>query len=244
MQCIFHPIIWSALKPMKADSRDTKMKQPLGVTAYEKIYQKIVRLEFEPGQHLEEKHLIERLGMGRTPIREALLRLVGENLVESQPGRGYIVRPITLQNIKASFDMMRILETGAAELAIKQNLDPFLNAMEKANGAVKAAIKENKLLRLVEANHDFHQHYARCSHNEYLIRSIDQIRSESKRLSYLSYVNEIDPGISLSHHYAAVIREHDEIIDCLREKNTALLKKTVLKHINAFQRRIILFMSS
>ncbi len=229
---------------MKADSRDTKMKQPLGVTAYEKIYQKIVRLEFEPGQHLEEKHLIERLGMGRTPIREALLRLVGENLVESQPGRGYIVRPITLQNIKASFDMMRILETGAAELAVKQNLDPFLNAMEKANGAVKAAIKENKLLRLVEANHDFHQHYARCSHNEYLIRSIDQIRSESKRLSYLSYVNEIDPGISLSHHYAAVIREHDEIIDCLREKNTALLKKTVLKHINAFQRRIILFMSS
>lgn len=229
---------------MKTDSRDTKMKQPLGVTAYEKIYQKIVRLEFEPGQHLEEKHLIERLGMGRTPIREALLRLVGENLVESQPGRGYIVRPITLQNIKASFDMMRILETGAAELAIKQNLDPFLNMMEKANTAVKAAIKENKLLRLVEANHDFHQHYARCSHNEYLIRSIDQIRSESKRLSYLSYVNEIDPGISLRHHYAAVIREHDEIIDCLREKNTALLKKTVLKHINAFQRRIILFMSS
>jgi DNA-binding GntR family transcriptional regulator len=229
---------------MKADPRGTKTKQPLGVTAYEKIYQKIVRLEFEPGQHLEEKHLIERLGMGRTPIREALLRLVGENLVESQPGRGYIVRPITLQNIKASFDMMRILESGAAELAVKQNLDPFLIAMEKANGAVKSAIKEDKLLRLVEANHDFHQHYARCSHNEYLIRSIIQIRSESKRLSYLSYVNEVDPGISLSHHYDAVIREHEQIIDCLREKNTTLLKKTVLEHINAFQRRIILFMSS
>jgi GntR family transcriptional regulator, rspAB operon transcriptional repressor len=229
---------------MKAKASDAETKQPLGVTAYEKIYKKIVSLEFEPGQHLEEKHLIERLGMGRTPIREALLRLVGENIVESQPGRGYIVRPITLQNIRATFEMMRILESGVVSLAVRQNVDPFLIKMEKAGAAVRSAIKDGNPLVLVEANHEFHQYYAQCSHNEYLIRGINRIRNEAKRLSYLSYVNEVDPGISLSSHYDSVIREHEKIVNCLRKKNEGLLKETVLEHINAFQKRIILFMSS
>jgi DNA-binding GntR family transcriptional regulator len=229
---------------MKAEARHAETKVPLGVAAYEKIYQKIVSLDFEPGQRLEEKQLIEHLEMGRTPIREALLRLVGENMVESQPGRGYIVRPITLQNIKATFEMMKILETGVAGIAVRQELTPFLNKMKKASAMVKSAIEEGDPLGLVEANHDFHQYYARCSRNEYLIRGITQIRSEAKRLSYLSYVNEVDPGLSLSNHYESVIHEHERMITCLKEKNEQLLKETVLEHIQAFQKRIILFMSS
>ncbi|CAB5111814.1 Transcriptional regulator, GntR family [Olavius algarvensis associated proteobacterium Delta 3] len=229
---------------MNAETRHSETRLPLGVAAYEKIYQKIVSLDFEPGQRLEEKQLIEQLGMGRTPIREALLRLVGNNMVESQPGRGYIVRPITLQNIKAAFEMMKILETGVVSLAVRQNVTPLLSKMEKASAAVKSAIQDDNPLRLVEANHKFHQYFAQCSHNEYLIRGINQIRSEAKRLSYLSYVNEVDPVISLSDHYESVIREHDKIITCLRDKNEELLKKTVLEHITAFQRRIIYYMSS
>jgi DNA-binding GntR family transcriptional regulator len=229
---------------MKTQAGNTETRQLFAVTAYEKIYQEIVTLGFEPGQHLEEKQLIEHLGMGRTPIREALLRLVGENMVESQPGRGYIVRPITLQNIKAAFEIMKILETGVVSLAVRQNVTPFLVKMEKAGSAVKAAIEDGNPLRLVEANHNFHQYYACCSHNEYLIRGINQIRNEAKRLSYLSYANEVDPVISLSDHYDSVIREHDKIITCLRDKNEGLLKETVLEHIKAFQRRIALFMSS
>ena len=229
---------------MKTSAGNAENRQSFAITAYEKIYQKIVTLDFEPGQHLEEKQLIERLEMGRTPIREALLRLVGEHIVESQPGRGYIVRPITLQNIKATFEMMKILETGVVSLAVRQNADPFLAKMEKAGAAVKAAIKDGNPLDLVAANHDFHQYYARCSHNEYLVRGISQIRNEAKRLSYLSYANEVDPGISLGDHYNSVIHEHDVIINCLRDKNSELLKETILEHIKAFQRRIILFMSS
>ncbi len=237
-------LILGKFEPMKTNAANAETRQSLGVTAYEKIYQKIVCLDFEPGQRLEEKQLIEHLGMGRTPIREALLRLVGKNIVETQPGRGYIVRPITLQNIKATFEMMKILETGVVSLALRQNATPFLIKMEKANAAVKSAIKDGNPLSLVEANHDFHKYYAQCSHNEYLVRAINQIRSEAKRLSYLSYSNEVDPVTSLSDHYESVIHEHDKIITCLRDKNEELLQETVLEHIKAFQRRIILFLSS
>jgi DNA-binding GntR family transcriptional regulator len=229
---------------MKANATNTGARQSLAATAYEKVYQNIITLGFEPGQRLEEKQLIEHLGMGRTPIREALLRLVGENMVEALPGRGYIVRPLTLQNIKATFEMMKILEIGVVGLAVRQNIDPYLLKMETAGAAVKSAIKTFNLLDLVEANHDFHQYYARCSGNEYLVRGINQIRSEAKRLSYLSYANEVGTGISLTSHYDSVIQEHAQIITCLRDKNEELLKKTILDHIKAFQKRIILFISS
>ncbi|MGD9183016.1 MAG: GntR family transcriptional regulator, partial [Desulfobacterales bacterium] len=61
------------------------------------------------------------MGIGRTPIREALLRLVGEKIVESHPQKGVIVRPITLQNTKAVFEGMKILELGVVSLAIRQD---------------------------------------------------------------------------------------------------------------------------
>ena len=71
-------------------------KQPLAVTAYETIVRKIICLEYPPGQYLEENQLVEELGIGRTPVREALVRLQSENMIESQPNKGVVVRPIRI----------------------------------------------------------------------------------------------------------------------------------------------------
>jgi DNA-binding GntR family transcriptional regulator len=219
-------------------------KQPLGITAYQKIYQKIITLAYKPGQRLEEKRLMEELNLGRTPIREALLRLIGEKLVESHPGKGAIVRPITLQNIKATFEMMKILETGVADLMVRHDVMPYLEPMMAASRAVKSAIAQKDVLGLVEANHDFHLNYARCSYNDYLFSFVNAIRTEAKRLSYLSYSAEMNSGTPLTEHYRSVIAEHEEIMTYLREKNSQRLKQTVLEHINTFQTRIIRYMST
>ncbi len=219
-------------------------RQSLAVKAYEKIIHKIISLEYNPGQRLEENQLVERLGIGRTPIREALLRLAGENMVESQPNKGFVVRSITLQNTKAVFEGMKILELAVASLAVRQDATILRSKMEASNEKVKSAVKSMDVFGLVEANHDFHMYFADCSHNEYLVRAVNEVRSEAKRLSYLSYANEIDPERSLQIHYESVIREHDEIITYLGERNEARLKETIEKHIRTFQQRIILYMTS
>jgi DNA-binding GntR family transcriptional regulator len=219
-------------------------RQPLGVTAYRRIYREIITLAYEPGQRLEEKWLMEHLGMGRTPIREALIRLAGEKLVASEPGRGFMVRPITLQNIKATFGAMKILEAGVADLTAQHDVSDHLEKMKEANREVKEAMTRGDLLGLVEANHVFHHYYARCSFNDYLVHYLNEIRSEAKRLSYMSYANDMDGGTSLEEHYRSVAREHADIIGHLRKKRTNALKKTVLTHISAFQRRILMFMST
>jgi DNA-binding GntR family transcriptional regulator len=227
---------------MISSQNRTNGKQPLASAAYEKIYQKIITLEYEPGVKLEENQLVEQLGLGRTPVREALLRLVSDMIVESHSNIGFIVRPITLQNTKSVFTALQILELGVADLAVQHDISAFLPPMAEANQAVKAAMKEMDILKLVDANSAFHRQFALCSKNEYLVMSLHKVRCESNRLAYLSYGNEIDPARNLQEHYDSVVREHDDIITGLKTRDIDRLQDTLCQHIRTFQKRIIHYM--
>ncbi len=219
-------------------------KQPLAAIAYETIVRKIICLEYQPSQHLEESQLVEDLGIGRTPIREALVRLHGEKMVESHPKRGVIVRPITLQNTKAMFESMGIFEFGVADIAANKDCTNFIQKMKAANNKIQIAAKSKDLLGMVEANHLFHINFARCSQNEFLIRAIDDVRSEAKRLSYLSYHNIIGSGKNFEPYYNVVVEEHDKMIVSLENHDYKRLKELLTDHISTFRERIILFMVS
>lgn len=229
---------------MNAVSETISIKQPLGVTAYEQIYRRIMTLEYVPGQPLDEKDLMAELGIGRTPIREALLRLASDFMVESQPKRGCIVRPLTIQNTRAAFSALRIMEQGAAELALKQDNTPILPLMRQANDEVASAIKQSDVIALVEANSRFHAHFSRCSRNDYLINALGQVRCETNRLAYLSFGNQIDPLRTLGEHYKSVVAQHRKIIECLQDHNEDCLMTTLQEHSRIFQNRIIMYIAS
>lgn len=229
---------------MNAVPEAIPVKQPLGQTAYEQIYRRIMTLEYAPGQPLDEKNLMAELGIGRTPIREALLRLTSDFMVESPPNRGCIVRPITLQNTRSAFRALHILEQAVADLALKQENTDLLPLMSRANGDVEAAIARNDVIGLVEANSRFHAHFASCSRNDYIIHALGQVRCETNRLAYLSFGNEIDPLRTLGEHYDSVVSQHRTIIDCLRIHDEDLLKTTLQEHSRIFQNRIIMYMAS
>lgn len=219
-------------------------KQPLAVTAYETIVRKIISLEYQPSQHLEENQLVEDLGIGRTPVREALVRLRGEKMLESHPNKGVVVRPITIQNAKAMFESMEIIELGIAKLAMTKETATFIPQMEEANKILENAFHANNTFDLTEANHLFHMNFAKCSHNEFLCRADNEVRNEAKRLSFLSYDNAIDPDTPLKEHFESVISEHREMITCLKNKDKNRLNQIIMKHIQTFRERIILFMIS
>ncbi|MCM2286628.1 MAG: GntR family transcriptional regulator [Desulfobacula sp.] len=218
-------------------------RQPLAVTAYETIVRKIICLEYQPSQYLEENQLVEELGIGRTPVREALVRLQSENMIESQPNKGVIVKPITLQNTKAMFESMHIFEFGVVDVALVKDCTNFIKRMRLSNEAVKNAVLSNDVFGLVEANHEFHMNFARCSQNEFLVRAVHDVRKEAKRLSYLSYNNIIDPQRPLELHYQSVVQEHDRIIESLILKDEVGLKQLLQEHIETFRQRIITFMT-
>ncbi len=221
-----------------------KAKQPLALRAYEILHEKIITMRLRPGEHIDEKRIVRELGIGRTPVREALLRLASESLVESEPNKGFVVKPLTLQDVKAMFEALKVLEVGMCQLAISQDPTGCLELMKAAQLRVKKAIEEGDLLGLVRANHEFHMNFARCSGNQYLARSLNEVRNEVNRLAYLSYGGDITLTGDLYDHYQTVIKEHELIMKFLREKKLTPLKETILSHIRTFQGRIIRYLTS
>ncbi len=189
--------------------------------------------------------LMEHLGIGRTPVREALFRLSTEFLVEAQPQKGFVVRPITLQSVKSMFEALKLLELGVVDLAVKQDVTEFLPVLSEANKAIETAIEQSDYYGLVERNDDFHMALARCTGNEYLIHATQDVRCEANRLSYLSFSYEIgSPGKSLRNHYESVIEHHEELIENLRQRNVKRLRELICEHIKAFQMRVVEYLTS
>lgn len=235
------PGSYNSTGPLKAAEGS---RQSLAACAYTAIYRNIVSLVYEPGQRLEENLLVEQLGIGRTPVREALLSLAADLLVESSPGKGFTVRPITLQNTKAAFDALLILELGVAHLAVRQDVSPFIPGMESANADVIKAAQRMDILELVEANGAFHTQFAACSRNLYLVQALQKVRCETNRLAYLSYGNEIELQRSLKVHYDSVVAQHAEIIACIRSRNEARLQAVIEGHIQIFKARMIQYLTA
>lgn len=219
-------------------------KKPLVSVAYDAICRKIITLEYEPGQQLNEQVLTEDLSIGRTPIREALCNLNADMLIESQPGKGVIVRAITLQNTKSVFKALEIFETGVAALALQNRNTEYITLMEEANTAMKQAMESMDVYALVDTNNDFHIAYSNCSKNIYLVEALRKVRCEANRLAYLSFANEIVSEQSLFEHYKRVVVQHDTIIEHLTARNEEELTKVLLLHIAEFRTRIIGYLAS
>lgn len=210
--------------------------------AYDKIFQQIMTTDFQPGQQLEEKYLMEALNIGRTPIREALMRLEINMMVESKSGKGFTVRPVTLQSTRAVFETLAILEKGVADLAATKEIGPQLDKMTVANQNLQKAAEAYDTLAMVKENYSFHLAYAECSHNEYLIHGITAVQCETRRLAYLSFGDRINDRKGLSEHYLTVIDEHQQIIDLLNARNIEQLKHIIDLHVEAFKTRIVSFL--
>ena len=222
---------------------DVSIKKPLYDVAFDEIYRRIITMEYAQGQVLHEKQLMEALGIGRTPIREALPRLAGCGILESHPNRAWTVRPITLQNIKAVFEALEIMEMGVIGLAVRQDPTPLLDQMAAAQADVEAAIRDQDILGLVESNHRFHMSFYAAARNEYLLHGLSRIRFETKRLAYISYGQNLKQENSSAAHYATVRREHGAMMHHLKEQDADGLRRTCRDHLAAFRERIIQYLN-
>jgi DNA-binding GntR family transcriptional regulator len=223
---------------------DSANKRLLCDVAFDEIYRRIITLGYDQGQVLHEKQLMAELKIGRTPIREALPRLAACGILDSHPNGAWIVRPITLANIKAVFEALEIMEMGVISLAVRHDPGPLIDEMAATQKQVEAAITAGDILALVESNHRFHMGFYRAARNAYLVHGLDRIRFETKRLAYISYSQNRDTGQVLTRHYDAVRREHGAMMRYLVDRNLEGLRQTCLAHIAAFRDRIIRYLSS
>src|SRR3989475_13333771 len=156
--------------PLDDPKTKTHASENLAARVYSQIKNLILCNEYMPGQKLHHQHLSERLGVSRTPVREALTRLVQEGYVTFLPNRGFTCKEIRLQEAEELYDLREALEAFAVEKAIENltddGLDDFANKVDRYGEDVQKQFTKERLVY----DQDIHLGIARLSGNATLTK--------------------------------------------------------------------------
>lgn len=175
--------------------------------AYRMLKRQLLTCELEPSSELREAEVAERLGLGRTPTREALSRLVHEGLVEVRPRQGYRVAEITLQGVREAFELRRQLEPLSVRLAIERATDEELQSLHVYAHSEYDHSDQDTYERFIEDNREFHVRLAAFG-NVRLSRMLRGILEEHQRLYFRGLgMRDVSQEHSQEHHrlYDAVL---------------------------------------
>jgi DNA-binding GntR family transcriptional regulator len=180
---------------------------------------------------LREDELMKDLGMGRTPLREAVKRLALENLVEVQPRRGTFVTAVEAADIQGVTEVRAELEGYAAELAALR-LDPETRARAEALvseiEALDGAGDQGQLMRMDERIHRF---IWDAAHNPYLTQTLERYFTHSLRIWYLV----LDRVPTLGH----AVHDQTQLLEAILDRSGPHARTIMHEHVLAFQREIL-----
>lgn len=197
-------------------------------TAKESVFQilkeRIMRQELHAGDPLPEVALAKSLGVSRTPVREAILQLQKEGLVEVIPNRGAFVTFITLKELKNIIQFLQILEGAAVELAIDRLEAARLTALERDLLALKEIGPGVSHEQTSKPGIQLHDLILQACGNERIAGAAGHIREQIRALSKTAM--EKIPGRPLES-----LEEHLRIIRALKERDGAAAKKALIEHM-------------
>lgn len=204
---------------------------PLRDVVFNTLRQAILRGEMEPGERLMEIQLAQKLGVSRTPIREAIRKLELEGLVIMIPRKGAEVAHITEKDMKDVLEVRSTLEELVVELAIKNVTEEKLDELKAANKVFESAVVSKDVVNIVEADVKFHDILYSMTNNARLIQIINNLREQMYRYR-LEYVKD-------ARTHSILISEHNDIIKQIREKNVSVAKTVIHQHISNQEKGII-----
>jgi DNA-binding GntR family transcriptional regulator len=173
--------------------------------AYDELKRRILDNELPPGTQALEQQTAEWLGMSRTPVREALIRLAQEGMVEVRPRHGMRVLPIAIADLREIYDLLAGLEATAADILARRGL----NAVEAAElegllTGMTAALDAGDLITWAEGDARFHRRIVEMSGNQRLIMMVETIREQSHRARMATLRLRPKPVASNEEHAAVV----------------------------------------
>jgi DNA-binding GntR family transcriptional regulator len=210
-------------QPEAADARS------LADQAYYRIRELIVTLELPPGSLVSERELMEQLGLGRTPVREALRALARERLVVVYPRRGMFVSPVDVGDLAGLSEVRITLEGHAARLAAERATEA-----ERAETITLLAELDESAAHdertLIDLDQRLHRHVYRCAHNPFLEATLNEYYMLTLRIWFLA----LDRVVRLGD----AIQEHRELLEAIRDRDPARAEDVMQRHVEGFERAI------
>ncbi|MGN0514567.1 MAG: GntR family transcriptional regulator [Lachnospiraceae bacterium] len=204
---------------------------PLRDVVFDTLRQAILKGDMEPGERLMEITLANKLGVSRTPIREAIRKLELEGLVHMIPRKGAVVASISEKDMRDVLEVRITLEELAVKLAIKNMTDEDIEALRQASKDFENAVISHDVVTIVEADVAFHDIIYNKTQNNRLIQIINNLREQMYRYR-LEYIKD-------ARTHSILINEHNDIIECIRNKNVEEAKNAVREHIANQEKSIV-----
>ncbi len=183
------------------------LEAPLQDIAYRMIKDDIVTCQLAPNERLTEVQLSSRYNMGKAPIRSGLLRLCHEGLVEAKARRGYVVTPVTIQDIQEIFQLRLILEPRAARLAAGHLNEQQLVRLTQTSQTNYSTDNPESVGTFLEANKIFHVSIAQATGNHRMANTIARLLDEMQRLLHL--------GLMVRPRGTQYQNEHRQLLEAL-----------------------------
>ena len=158
--------------------------------AYEAIKRDIITCALRPGEYLNERHLCERLGIGRTPVHQAISQLQQEHFIDVIPRKGIIVRPASIDEYLNLDEARLLIEVEAMRIVAKRITPDEIAELEAILERGRAAREARNLSELLLIDRDFHFGLARATRNPVLIGMLDSAYERSLRVWFISLVDQ------------------------------------------------------
>lgn len=205
--------------------------------AYDVIRDEILALSLEPGQPLDETTLATRLNMSRSPIREALIRLAGEDLVVILPNRSTIVAPLDVTRFPKYVEALDIAQRMNTRLAAELRTEDDLKAIAKRQKDFEAAVRSGKHLAMSETNKQFHMAIAVAGRNPYLSNFYERLLDQGRRMLHLHF-----DFLERTHEGYLLTDEHAEMLDAIRARDIDRADRLAHAHTRQFRDNFIGFL--
>ena len=211
-------------QPEAADARS------LSDQAYYRLRELIVTLELPPGSLVSERELMERLGLGRTPVREALRALARERLVEVYPRRGMFVSSVDVRDLAGLSEVRLTLEPHAARLAAERATASDRAQLELLLHELEQEGDELRERALIDLDQRVHRQIYRSAHNPFLEETLNEYYVLTLRIWFLALdrVARLDDAV----------QEHRELLQSVRDGDANRAGEVMRRHVAGFESAI------
>lgn len=192
---------------------------------YDVLRDEILDLVLPPGSPIDEVQLAERFSMSRTPIREALVRLSGEGLIETLPNRSTMVSNIDFLNMHTYFDALVLMYRVTTKLAAKYHRPADLEIIRGHQAEFSRAVEAEDALAMIATNAALHLAIAEAGRNAYFTGLFRRVLDEGRRIMRLYYYQSYEDRLP-----RRFVEEHDEIIAAIEARDLDLAEQLARVH--------------
>ncbi|MCA1452627.1 GntR family transcriptional regulator [Bradyrhizobium sp. BRP22] len=207
--------------------------------AYRALMQEIVSFTLVPGEDLDEATLVGRFGVSRTPVREALVRLAAEGLVQLVPNRGARVAPMGWNDIREHLEAFDVSQRLVTRWAAIRRTDEQVAKMDLERKAFEIAFRQDNSVEMLDANFRFHAVIGAACRNSLLQRFYIQQLTADLRIARLAMTSECFPTErSYRSHVSQIVREHRELVEAIRERDGDRAEELARSHADLARKRV------